>query len=659
MTEYARSACPLNCPDSCDFLVRRLPDRLALQGDPALLGYDSFICTKGHNYAAQTHDPRRLLYPYARTRRRGWRRITWADAYERLEEQVRAALAAGGSQSILHYYGTGYGGVLGALDQRFFQALGGATVPRGSLCWANGIRAQVRDFGEPRAGTPEDFRHAGLIILWGRDPAVTHKHLVPILLQARKNGARIIAINPLRVRSAAFADEFIRVNPGTDGALALGVAHCLLAERRMDFAWAQKHLAGFGPYAALVKDFPPEKAERITGVPAARQRTLAVELSAERPALIYIGYGMQRYGNGTNTVRAIDALAAVTGNIGRRGGGIFYAHNYHSALAPLLLPEETYRERTAPYALMAEELRRAEPPIRLAVVTRANPLAAQPDSAAWSEFWRAIPYRVTLDTYFSATAAASDLVLPVANVFEKEDLIVNSQNPWLRYAQPVLPPQGEARPEAVIFTDLAERLGVGDKFSHTAADWLKYVLAPLQDAGITPESLQTGPARAPYIPDTAWAEGDFATEDGRARLLSREEFTAGEGFSPVARFYAAEERLPPGVFILLTPHADLCLNSQFTEGSRRVLYLHPAAAAAAGLSHGDRARVRTERGELEAETALSEDIHPHVAVIPFPGWEKGRGVNELTAARMDPAGESAALYDLFCRVEPAAPNGGI
>jgi anaerobic selenocysteine-containing dehydrogenase len=648
MTDYARSACPLNCPDTCDFLVRSEPGRLTLKGDPEMLGYDSFLCTKGHDYAAHVHSSDRLLYPLARTKR-GWRRITWAAALDLLTQKIKAAVASNGTQSILHYYGTGYGGVLGALDQRFFQALGGATVPRGSLCWANGITAQLKDFGDLRCGTPEEFLRARTIMLWGRDPAVTHKHLVPILLKARAGGARITVLNPLRVKSAVFADEYVRVNPGTDGVLALGMAHLILNERRMDFDFARDHLSGFGGFAALVKEFPPERAERITGVSAAVQRAMAESLIGERPALIYIGYGMQRYGNGVSTVRAIDALAAVTGNIGLRGGGVFYAHNYHAALTPLSLTEGARAERTVPYATMAAELRRAEPPIQMAVVTRANPLVVQPDSAAWREFWREIPFKVTLDTRFSETAAASDLVLPVATVFEKEDIIITSQNPWLRYARPIMPPRGEARDEAGIFTELAGRLGVGDKFVRPAGGWLEYALS---GTDITPESLRTGPVRAPYIPDTAWAERDFVTADGKMRLVTKGEFPAG-GHSPVADFFSLPEKPADSVFVLLTPHADLCLNSQFGAPGRRVLYLHPAAAAAAGLENGGRARVRTERGELEVEVAVSEDIHPQAAVIPFPSREKGRGVNALTEARMDPEGEGAAFYDVLCRIERA------
>jgi anaerobic selenocysteine-containing dehydrogenase len=481
---------------------------------------------------------------------------------------------------------------------------------------------------------------------------------MPLLLKARENGVHIAVINPLRVKSAVFADEFVRVNPGTDGVLALGLANLILTERRMDFAYVQKLLTRFGGYAALVKEFPPERAERITGVSVAVQRELAARLTAVRPALIYIGFGMQRYGNGLSTARAIDALAAITGNIGRRGGGIFYAHGYHAALASVFMPAGTYAERAVPYAVMAEELRRAEPPINMAVVTRANPMVVQPDSASWRAFWRKIPYKVTLDTHFSATAAASDLVLPVANVFEKEDIMISSQNPWLRYTRPVMPPRGEARAETAVFTELAERLGLGENFSHAEKGWLEHILSPLTADGITLDSLRSGPVRAPYIPDTAWAERDFATEDGKARLITKEEFMAGIEFSPVAEFYLKGGQAPDGIFILLTPHADLCLNSQFTSGERRVLYLHPVSAAALALAHGDRARVRTEQGELEAETALSEDIHPHAAVIPFPGWEEGLGVNVLTAARMDPAGENAAFYDVFCRVDPVG-NGGI
>ena len=454
-----RSACPLNCPDSCSFLVENTEKGLRVRGD-----YNSvtqgFICSKGQALAHRVTAPERLRFPLLR-QDQGWKRISWEEAYSVLTERLEHTLTTVGSWGIYHHYDYGHNGVLRNLDRRFFQALGGVTEPRGSLCWGSGYRAQELDFGAVYSSDWDDLCKARTIILWGRDPAVTNLHLVPALLQAKKQGSKLIVINPVRVKSADFADEYIRVKPGSDAALALGLSYLILKERWLDWDFVHNYVHGFDEFALRAKEFPPERVEQLTGVPEIILRDLAKQITQARPVAFFAGYGLQRHSGGGNTIRAIDALAAISGNIGRSGAGVHYAHQYHrNKLNSVLLPAERYQARTYAHPILAEQLIQADPSIRLAVVTRSNPLVQQPNSLLWKELWRKIPFKVVFDTAMTETARQSDLVLPVTTIFEEEDLIATSWSPLIQYAQKALDPQAEAKSEPVVFTELARLMGL-------------------------------------------------------------------------------------------------------------------------------------------------------------------------------------------------------
>lgn len=646
-----RSACPLNCPDSCAFLVEQTEKGLCLRGDPLNPMTRGFICSKGQALAKRVFSPDRLRFPLLR-QREGWKRLTWDEAYELLTEKIKQTLETVGSWGILHHYDYGHNGVLRGLDQRFFQALGGVTEPRGSMCWGAGYQAQELDFGGVYASAWEDLEQAQTLVLWGRDPAVTNIHLVPHLLEAKRRGAQLIVINPNRVKSADFADDFIRVRPGTDAAVALGVGHIILQESWQDSIFVQKHVQGFEAFADRVKEFPPERVEEITGVNVSQLTELAHRISHSRPVSFILGYGLQRYVGGGNTVRAIDALAAISGNVGCPGAGVHYAHQYHRGkFNSVLLPSERYQARTYPHPVLAEELQKADPSIRLAFVTRSNPLVQQPNSYLWREVWRQIPFKVVLDTVMTETARQADLVLPVATVFEEEELITTSWSPMIHYSQKVIEPQGEAKPEPILFTELAQRLGLQKDFPYTPREWIEFVIAPLEKAyGITLDKLAQGPIYAPYIPKVAWAEKDFKTPSGKIELSS--EKAQEEREEAVATYVPVEAREDRVEFPwhLLTPHPAKAMHSQFHEDDGFMVFIHPDLAEKFNLIPGNRAIVETQYGQLVALVAVSEDIHPETVVLPEGRTLDGLGVNQLIVGKLSDVGESTSYYDMRCQI---------
>lgn len=646
-----RSACPLNCPDGCAFMVEKTESGLCLKGDPLNSITKGFICSKGQALAKRVFSPDRLRFPLLK-QGQSWKRVSWDEAYDLFTEKIKETLTKAGPWGIFHHYDYGNNGVLRELDQRFFQSLGGVTEPRGSMCWGAGYRAQELDFGGVYSSSREDLEDAQTLVLWGRDPAVTNLHLIPHLLTAKKRGARLIVINPIRVKSADLADDFYQVRPGTDAALALGLCHIIFRERWQDTLFLQNYVHGFEAFAMRAKEFPPEKVEAITGVSVTQMTELARRISRARPVSFVLGYGLQRYVSGGNTVRAIDALAAISGNIGWAGAGVHYAHQYHRGkMNSVQLPSDRYQARTYPHPILAEELLKADPAIQLAVVTRSNPLVQQPNSLLWRELWQQIPFKVVLDTVMTETARQSDLVLPVATIFEEEELMRTSWSPLIHYAQKVLEPQGEAQPEPMFFTEMARRLGLEKDFPYTSREWIEFVLEPLKASyGITLDQLAQGPIYAPYIPKVAWENKEFKTPSGKIELsseLAREEL--GDDVATYVQSESPEEK-SEFPWHLLTPHPGNAMHSQFHKDDGFVVFLHPNLAEKYRLNPGDRAIVETKYGQLAASVVLSEDIHPETVVLPEGTTAEGFGVNQLIIGKLSDVGESTSYYEMHCQI---------
>ncbi len=658
-----RSACPLNCPDSCGFVVEYSEDKgLQVRGDKEHPLTKGIVCSKAQAQAQRVFSAERLRFPLLRDRG-GLRRISWAEANTLLTDKIKETLEEVGSWGILHHYDYGHNGKLRELDRRFFQALGGVTEPRGSMCWGAGYRAQEIDFGGVLAGDWTQVSQARVIILWGRDPAVTNLHIVPLLLEAKKVGAKIVVINPVRVKSADFAQDYVQVHPGSDGVLAMGIAHIILREGWLDWDFVRRSVHGLEAFALRAKEYNPERVAMLTGIPVEKQEELAQTISRTRPVTILAGYGLQRYSGGGNTLRAIDALLALTGNLGQPGAGIHYGYQYHSRhLNKVTMDPQDYQSRTFPHPFLAEEISKADPPVRLAVVTRSNPLVQQPNSLLWREVWGKIPFKVTFDITLTETARHSDLVLPVTTAFEDEDLIATSWSPILQLTRKIVEPRYEARSEAVIFTELAQRLGLEEVFPYTPEQWLEYVLAPLAEYGITLESLRKGPLRTPYIPEVAWQDLQFKTPSGKIELAS--EIALAEYGDAVADplLEGSRDALNMNLeftktpsqgeypWYLITPHPHHALHSQFQEAEGFRLYIHPQLAEKYYLSTGDRALVETEHGQLLAWVSVSEDIHPQTVVLPEGGTEEGWGVNQLLAGKASDFGESTPYYEARCQL---------
>src|SRR5271157_6074324 len=295
MKRVVHAVCPHDCPDACGVLITIEDGRATkIQGDPEHPVTRGFLCAKVAKYLDRVYSPDRVLYPTRRVKPKGpsesaFERISWDEALDEITHRLRRTIAEYGPESILPY---SYGGTLGALngasmDRRFFHRLGASQLER-SICSTAGEEGLKSVIGIKLGTEPEQFAHSRYIIAWGANIHGNNVHLWPFITEARRQGAKLVVIDPYRTRTAACADWYLPINPGTDAALALGMMHVIINENLYDAAYVSRYTLGFDDLRARVQEYPPEKVAHWTGISAGDIAKLAHEYATQRPAVIRV-----------------------------------------------------------------------------------------------------------------------------------------------------------------------------------------------------------------------------------------------------------------------------------------------------------------------------------------------------------------------------------
>ncbi|HUF30565.1 MAG TPA: molybdopterin oxidoreductase family protein, partial [Gemmatimonadaceae bacterium] len=687
-----RGACPHDCPDTCATLVTVQDGRaVRIQGDPAHPITQGFLCAKVNRYIERTYHSDRLVKPLRRTGSKGAGRfapVSWDDALDEIAERLRAIIESDGAESILPY---SYSGTLGliqnsSLDRRFFHALGASRLAR-TICSTAGEAALRYTLGAKLGTDGEAIPRSDLVILWGTNTLTSNPHLWPFVLEARAGGAPVIAIDPIRTRTAAQCDEWIPIRPGTDAALALGMMHVLFAEGLEDRDYLERHAVGWQQLRARACEYPPARVAAITGLPEATIVRLAQRYGAARAGFIRMNYGLQRHGGGGAAVRAIAALPAVTGHWRHPGGGVqlstsnAFAFNTAALERPDLgPPARTINMIRLGEALTAPDAGVGGPPVRALIVYNSNPAAVAPDRGTVTRGLRRDDlFTVVLEHFQTDTADYADFVLPATTQLEHWDIHLAYGHLYATLNRPAIAPVGEARPNTEIFRLLAARLGLTDPalrddditMIHQALDSTHERMR-----GITFERLlEHGWARL-HVPE-AWApfaDGGFPTPSGKCELYS--ERLAELGLDPLPGFVPPHE-FPESVpalaarypLTLVSSPAHTFLNSSFVNvpALRRAarepeLLLHPDDATPRGITAGARITVHNDRGAFSALARVEDGIRPGTVWAPSVWWTKfstdGRNANDTTSQRETDLGAGAVFYDNLVDVtlEPVAGN---
>ncbi len=663
--KIVKTVCPFDCFDQCALEIKVDSGRaVSVNANPLQPVTGRFICSKGKQLLERAYHPDRLLYPLWKCNG-NFKKISWQEALDLLAQKLKETLEDYGPLAFMHYYDGGSGGLVKNIESRFFSALGGNTVHHGSLCWAAGIAAQRYDFGEVLSHPHHDLLNSRLIIIWGRNPAYTQGHLLPFIRSARRKGTKVILIDPIKTATAAICDRHLRVKPASDGALALGMAREIISTGFTDPGFIEGYCSGYEQFAVLCEEYTLEKTASLTGLPVEQIAELANLYASSKPAAILIGIGLQRHSNGGNTVRAIDALAALTGNIGLPGGGASYVNFRvtrmidHAYLAGEdLKPQMRYYPKPQ-LAKALEEL--DNPPVRLLYISRANPLVQIGNSRKLQKALEKIPFIVTADHFMTDTAQASDLVLPAAGFMEREDLFFNSMShQYLGYAPKIIDSPGECRWEVEYLSELAAMLGVKGFPEPDADQILSQALKPFTaETGYTLDDLKLkNPLLLEEHNTVPWREREFLTGNGKYNFYSQQAEEDGVGGLPAYRepFEISSKGLQEQGYCywLVTPHPRHSIHSIHRlpgTGETPKVYLSENTAFREKVAEGERVWIESVRGRIEIEIKVSSKV-PDGVVMIYEGWwqESGAAVNNLTDDRLTDMGTQAAFYDCLCRI---------
>jgi len=710
MKSVVHAACPHDCPDACGVLITIQDGRATkIQGDPEHPVTRGFLCAKVAKYLDRVYSPERVLYPMRRKpgalkgprgvgatlreshARDAFDRITWDEALDEITPRFRSIVAESGPEAILPY---SYGGTLGALngasmDRRFFHRLGASQLDR-TICSSAGEEGLKSVIGIKLGTEPEQFRYSRYIVAWGANIHGNNVHLWPFIEEARREGAKLVVIDPYRTRTAKCADWYLPINPGTDAALALGMMHVIIGENLYDADYVARYTAGFEELKARAREYTPEKVAAWTGIAAEDIRRLAREYATVRPSVIRVNYGIQRSEYGGMAMRAVTMPPCLIGSWKEVGGGLqlSLSGSYGLNKAALEMPELMQKSLGHPARIVnMVQLGTAlnsldSPPVRALFVYNSNPAAVCPNH---NEVIRGLKrpdlFTVVHEQFLTDTTDYADIVLPATTFFEHKDLQTAYGHYYLQVSNRAMEPVGECRSNVDLFRALAERMGFEDEcFRETVDSMIDHALdAPnpwLQ--GITRERLENehfirlnfnankasaSPENgAPFLP---FAHGNFPTPSGKAEFYS--ESLKRLGLDPVVAFTPSEESRHgtnaagfPLEFLARKP--DNHLNSTFSNlpSVRQMepwigdLEMHPADAGPRGIHNGASVRVFNRRGEIVLQAKVDGAVSPGVVAARLD-WARfgtgGRNINVLTSEKLTDMGNAATFYSVCVEVE--------
>ncbi len=713
MKHVVKAVCPHDCPDSCGVLITVQDGRATkIQGDPQHPVTRGFLCAKVAKYLDRVYSPDRVLYPMRRVGPKGpeaatetarsfapgqpaaavptcWQRISWEEALDEISSRFRSISSEFGSEAILPY---SFGGTLGAInsasmDRRFFHRLGASQLDR-TICSSAGEAGLESVYGIKLGTEPEQFRHSKYIIAWAANIHANNVHLWPFIAEAKRNGAKLVVIDPYRTRTAECADWHLPINLGTDAALALGMMHVIIGEGLHDSDYLSKYTLGFEQLLEKVKEYPPERVAQWTGISAADIRKLAQEYATVRPSVIRLNYGVQRSERGGMSTRTIAMLPCVIGSWKELGGGLQLstsggaAFNTKELKRTDLMRSALGREaRTINMVELGHALNTLDdPPVKALFVYGSNPAAVCPrHNDVVRGLLRPDLFTVVHEQFFTDTTDYADIVLPATTFFEHKDLQKAYGHYYVQVSNQAIGPLGECRSNVDVFRTLAERMGFEeDCFRESVDDMIDLALESPDPwlQGIDRQRLEHGPVRlnfdnrandaenaptaSPFLP---FAAGGYRTPSGKAELYC--EALKAQGLDPVAEFkppaesrHGEQNGFP---LELLARKADNFLNSTFAnvptlqsmeEAGRLEISVDDARARSIG--EGDHVRVFNHRGAVELKARVDGKVQRGVVSAKLhwaktaPGFQS---INSLTSEKLSDMGNSATFYSVLVEVE--------
>ncbi len=690
------AVCTHDCPDSCGVLVTvdELTGRaVKVQGEPAHPVTRGFLCGKVARYLERVYSPERLLYPMKRRagvakgpllkglEAEAFERISWQEALQLVASKLESVAARFGPESVLPYSYAGTIGQLGygSMDRRFFHRLGASQLDR-TICASAGGAALTSVYGVRLGTVPQDFAHAGLVLAWGANIHGNNVHLWPFIEEARRKGARLVVIDPYQTRTAALADEWLAIRPGTDGMLALAMMHVLFRDGYADEAYLQACTTGWEALRAhaLKAEHAPERAAAVTGIDADVIERLALAYGQAgkdglAPAVIRMNYGIQRSENGGTAARAVAMLPLITGSWQQRGGGLLlstsgsFPFNSKRLQMPELM-QASALGRAARVVNMNElgDMLTAsqEPPVKALFVYNCNAAAVAPDSEkVLAGLQRDDLFTVVHEQFFTDTTDYADVVLPATTFLEAKDVQGAYGHLMAQISQQAIAPLGEARSNVGLFAALGQKMFPGEAAFEDDEDALIAQALETEHpffAGVTKERLE----REGHVPlslpvnergealpfsTAAW----FQTPSRRGEVTPVPEWRAPEESRGKSEAYPLEFLPRKADNYMNTTFANLAGHQRMERKTEGVLEMHVVDAAARGVASGDPVHMWNGRGRIALTAHVGEVVAKGVVAARLD-WQKlasdGKNVNALTSQRLTDIGGGATFYSTLVEV---------
>ena len=635
--EKANTACTMDCPDACALVAVRGEDgRLKIKGNPDNPFTAGFTCVKLKDHVRRVQSPHRIKHPRLKTRT-GWQTISWDEALDLCAANIQTLRSR--PTSILHIHNEGAKGILKEATGMLFTRMGASRL-RGSLCDAAGYMAGVHDFGGRVNNDINDLMNASHIINWGRDLSRSSVHTAALVKRSRKKGARIVTVSPGGDGNRSYSDELVRIRPGTDRFLAAAVLHLLIQNDLIDQN-SLEHTRSPEKFLHLIKE---QSLDTLLAACDVAEKDLAKVYDCytqKGPAATLIGTGLQRYRYGGENVRFINALALLSGNVGRAGGGSYFQlHSYRNLNLKWLREHEKLPRRSFQFPIIGREiLAAADPPIKMIWVNGSNVINQAPDSRLLLKAFAKVDFKVVVDGFMTDTAMHADLVLPSTLIMEQEDIIGSYLNEQVQYVCPVLRAPGEARDDYWILRQIGQRLDPPLNLP-SAEECLRAALAS-PFLSVTLEELRECGCVRSNRPTIAYPDLRFDHSDGRYRfpyILHPEP--------------QAPEQYPLRLLSLVRRKA---IHSQILPEDQKhppAVWVAPDSSCLMELDLEKPVQLVSALGRLRVFVQTMEGLHPDVVIYRRGDWiSQGGGVNQLIEARLTDIGSGAAFYDQYVRLE--------
>ena len=660
--------CTLDCADCCKFNVYvKNDDIIKIEGDKEHPYTKGFICKKGLAHLKRLNHSKRIYKPLIKINDK-WKEIEFDEAINIMVKKLSYYKSKFGSKSVLYYEQYGNGTVLKSIGEKFFNFYGGVSLSKGGPCWSAGIAAQKLDFGDSRSHSLEDMLNSKNIFVWGKNPANTTIHTMQMIKRAKKKGSKIIVIDPIETATAKLADKYIKIKANGDKALALAMGQIIIKNKLYDEKYIRLYVNGFEEYKSYILSLNIKDLSKECGVEIYTIEEL-VKLYCQKYSTILLGFGMQKYKNGGMTIRLIDALGAITGQIGFSGGGVNYANKVY----PKILNTDPYDSEkfsnnryyyTNEISEFIEKCNLGNTyykndifinheddkgdyelniPIKMAIITKSNLLNQLANINNLKRALSKVEFKVCFDMFITDTVKECDLFIPVTSQLESEDLLFSSMmNPYLVYNEKILEPQEKLMDEYYFFMEVAKRLKMSNYPIVTKKEYLEKVIYPLKNinSDISLEYLKNN-----YFTlhkDVAWSDKNFVNESGKFEIINCEEIKKFEDNK-----YKDISKLR-----LLTNHGRDSLSSQhfMDDDGIAIAYINEKEAKRFNINNNEIIYLKSENGQIKVKINIDKSIGDNIIMMFVGWWERHGNPNFLTNSGISDIGGQITYNETFVEI---------